>query len=66
MYKIEFLKTGNKFELPENEAKELKSKFPNEYRILEKNGRKFRDRIQCLDSETLGDSIYSKVIETKK
>ena len=43
MYKIKYLKTGHIFFLPEKDAKELKEKFPDEYKILEKNGKKFRD-----------------------
>ena len=44
MYKIEFIPTGHSFLLPDETAKELKEKFPNDYKILEKNGKKFRDR----------------------
>ena len=43
MYKIEYLKTGHIFLLPEKDAKELKERFPDEYKILEKNGKKYRD-----------------------
>ena len=45
MYKIKYLETGHIFLLPENEAKELKTKFPDEYKILEKDGKKYRDRM---------------------
>ena len=62
MFKIEYLKTGHIFELPDITAEELKSKFPQDYKILEKNGKKFRDKInKNLIPET--DSIYEKVIE---
>ena len=62
MFKIEYLKTGHIFELPDITAEELKSKFPQDYKILEKNGKKFRDRInRGFKSET--ESIYEKVIE---
>ena len=44
MYKIKYLITGHTFLLPETEAKELKEKFPNDYQILEKNGKKYRDK----------------------
>lgn len=44
MYKIEFKPTGHYFLLPDDTAKELKDKFPNDYKILEKNGKKFRDK----------------------
>ena len=30
--------------LPEKDAKALKEKFPDEYKILEKNGKKYNDR----------------------
>lgn len=43
MYKIKYLITGHEFLLPDETAKELKEKFPNEYKILEKNGKKFKD-----------------------
>ena len=45
MYKIEFIPTGHTFELPDITAQELKEKFPEDYKILEKNGKKYRDRI---------------------
>ena len=44
MYKIKYLITGNEFLLPDKEAQELKDKFPNDYKILEKNGKKFKDK----------------------
>ena len=44
MYKIKYLTTGHEFLLPDETAQELKDKFPNEYKILEKNGKKFRDK----------------------
>ena len=43
MYKIKYLITGHIFLLPEKDAQELKEKFPDEYKILEKNGKNFRD-----------------------
>lgn len=44
MYKIKFLTTGHVFLLPEKEAKDLKERFPDEYKILEKDGKKYYDR----------------------
>lgn len=62
MYKITYLPTGHVFLLPENEAKELKEKFPDDYKILEKNGKKFKDTIKK-KSGSDENSIYSKVVE---
>ena len=62
MYKITYLQTGNVFELPDETAKELKEKYPSEYRIIEKNGKKFRDKIpQKKPCNT--DSVYELVVE---
>ena len=44
MYKIKYLITGHEFLLPDKDAQELKDKFPNDYKILEKNGKKFKDK----------------------
>ena len=44
MYKIKYLVTGHVFLLPDETAQELKDKFPNDYKILEKNGKKFADK----------------------
>lgn len=44
MYKIKYLVTGHEFLLPDETAQELKDKYPNDYKILEKNGKKFKDR----------------------
>lgn len=44
MYKIKYLITGHVFLLPDETAQELKDKFPNDYKILEKNGKKFTDK----------------------
>ena len=44
MYKIKYLTTGHEFILPDETAQELKDKFPNEYKIIEKNGKKFKDK----------------------
>ena len=42
MYKIMYIKTGHIFTLPEESAQELKDKFPDEYKIIEKNGKKYK------------------------
>lgn len=44
MYKIKYLITGHEFLLPDETAQELKDKFPNDYKILEKNGKSFKDK----------------------
>ena len=44
MYKIKYITTGHEFLLPDETAKELKEKFPNDYKIIEKNGKKFTDK----------------------
>ena len=62
MYKIEFIPTGHTFELPDLTAEELKEKFPEDYKILEKNGKKFRDRFKKKISIKNG-SIYDLVVE---
>ena len=63
MYKITFLTTGHVFELPDETAKELKEKFPDEYKIIEKNGKKFRDKMPA-KKQTDNKSIYDKVVES--
>ena len=65
MYKIEFLPTGHIFELPDITAEELKEKFPADYKILEKNGKKYRDKIKKIP-KTNNDSIYNFVIEQER
>jgi len=62
MYKIEFIQTGHIFELPDLTAEELKEKFPEDYKILEKNGKIFKDKIKKKVSVNKG-SIYDLVIE---
>ena len=62
MYKIEFIPTGHIFELPNLTAEELKEKFPEDYKILEKNGKKFRDRVKKKVTINNG-SIYDLVVE---
>lgn len=62
MYKIEFIPTGHTFELPDITAQELKEKFPEDYKILEKNGKKYRDKIKKKAANNNG-SIYELVVE---
>ena len=62
MYKIEYVPTGHIFELPDLTATELKEKFPTDYKILEKNGKKFRDRLKK-KTPVIEGSIYDKVVE---
>lgn len=62
MYKITYLKTGHIFELPDDTAKELKEKFPDEYKIIEKNGKKFKDKMP-VKKQTDNKSIYDKVVD---
>jgi len=62
MYKIMYLKTGHVFTLPEDSAKELKENFPDEYKIVEKNGKKYKDKLSS--KKTVDEkSIYSLVVE---
>jgi len=63
MYKIVYLPTGHVFELPDTDAKELKMNFPDEYKIVEKNGRKYTDKSVKKVQVTDEKSIYSKVVE---
>lgn len=67
MYKIKFIPTGHVFELPDITAEELKKNFPDDYRILEKNGKKYRDRNVKRTKRNDG-SIYDLVVvqENKK
>lgn len=62
MYKIKFLPTGNVFILPEIEAKKLKENSPSQYQILEKNGKKFKDKMNKSKPED-SKSILSKILE---
>ena len=65
MYKIEFIPTGHTFELPDLTAEELKQKFPSDYKILEKNGKKYNDKIKKKTKKN-SDSIYELVIEKER
>ena len=64
MYKIEFIPTGHIFDLPDITAQELKEKFPEDYKILEKNGKKYRDVVKKHKKVDNG-SIYELVIDKK-
>ena len=65
MYKITYIPTGHTFELPDITAQELKSKSPEDYKILEKNGKKYRDRISKKTKVNNG-SIRDLVVERGK
>ena len=61
MYKIKYIVTGHEFVLPDETAKELKEKFPNDYKILEKNGKKYNDTKK--KKEEKEGSIKEMVVE---
>lgn len=63
MYKITYVPTGHIFELPDEAANELKDKFPDDYKIIEKNGKKVRERLSKKTKKVNSNSIYSKVVE---
>lgn len=65
MYKITYIPTGHTFELPDITAQELKSKSPEDYKILEKNGKKYRDRVSKKVKVNNG-SIRDLVVERGK
>ena len=65
MYKITYIPTGHTFELPDITAQELKSKSAEDYKILEKNGKKYRDRISKKTKVNNG-SIRDLVVERGK
>ncbi len=62
MYKIKYLVTGHEFILPDETAQELKDKFPNDYKILEKNGKKFKDKKTVTKSK---DGSIRELVEDK-
>ena len=62
MIKIKYLPTGNIFVLPEKEAEELKKKAPDEYKIIEKNGRKVKDNPKPSKPQT-DKSILALVLD---
>jgi len=62
MYKIKYIPTGHIFIIPEKDAKLLKEKSPEEYLILEKNGKKFKDKNNVKPKEE-SKSIRSKVLD---
>ena len=62
MIKIKYLPTGNIFLLPDEEAEELKTKSPDDYKILEKNGKKFNDKTKPVSKKT-DKSILELVLD---
>ena len=60
MYKIKYKETGHVFELPDDTASELKEKYPNDYQILEKNGKLYKDTKKQKKEE---NSIRDKIVE---
>jgi hypothetical protein len=57
-----YLPTGHIFTLPDDSANELKEKFPDDYKIIEKNGKKYKDKIP--KKKAINEkSIYSLVVE---
>lgn len=60
MFKITYIPTGHTFLLPDADAKELREKYPNEYRIIAKNGKKFKDKGAKVVSEK---TFLSKVLD---
>lgn len=63
MYKIKYLPTGNIFVIPANTANELKKSYPDEYQILEKDGKKCKDRVKVKASNSDPRCIRAKVTE---
>lgn len=63
MYKIKYLTTGHEFVLPDETAKELKEKFPEDYQIIEKNGKKVREKIKKVKKQFDKDNIKDFVID---
>ena len=62
MFKIKYIPTGNIFVLPKKDAELLKEKCPQDYLILEKKKKKFRDKIpQKIESDS--KSILSQIID---
>ncbi len=65
MIKIKYLPTGNIFLLPDDEAEELKAKSPDEYKIIEKDGKKFNDKTKPVSKKT-DKSILELVLDEKQ
>lgn len=68
MYKIKYKATGHIFVLPDGTAKELKENFPEDYQILEKNGKAFRDKknYKNIASNSILEKIKDKSVEENK
>ena len=62
LQKTEILSNAEIILIEDLTAEELKSKFPDDYKILEKNGKKFRDRTKKKPVIKNG-SIYDLVVE---
>ena len=62
MYKIKNLLTGHEFLLPDEAALELKNQYPNDYKIIEKNGKKFKDTMMTepLKNGSIRDLVIDK------
>ena len=62
MYKIKYLVTGHEFLLPDETAKDLKKQFPNDYKILEKNGKKFKDikKVEPINEGSIRNLVVEK------
>lgn len=63
MYKIKYLPTGHVFLLPGAVAMELKNKNPFDYQILEKDGKKIKDKIQVESKTPNPKSILLQVLD---
>ena len=63
MYKIVYVPTGHVFELPDAVAKRLKESSPDDYKIIEKNGKKCKDTVKKKVVNQNPDSILWKVKE---
>lgn len=69
MFKIQFIPTGHVFDLPQSEAENLKKNFPNDYKILEKNGKKFNDRMKTkppADKRFIRDLVVDENVKKTK
>ena len=64
MYKIKYLVTGHVFLLPEKDALELKERFPADYQVLEKDGKKVRDKVRepekTIDMRNIKELVIDK------
>lgn len=63
MYKILYLKTGHVFSLPEEVANDLKKSFPEEYKIIEKNGKIVKEKFVKKKNVCCKSEILEKVLD---